>query len=191
MIALRHGVPLVSMPSGRCVVFNKQWIISALQQAAAATGEERWLIAFPITDAIIIYLQRDFQENSIPLHQLEQVIYKMLHSLHHDAIAACFSLPDPPVSLSLVDLVHQAGSGYELAFFQLLQKKLQGIAQSNSLRLEIEGLEPCLRLLTHRLRLGRHDVLREEIVNYIRLYGHSNLFRTTRNKTQSLEIEIS
>jgi len=191
MIALRHGVPLVSMPNGRYVVFNKQWLISALQQAAATTGHERWLVAFPITDAIIIYLQREFKENSIALHDLEKVIYKMLISLRHDAIASRFSLPDPPVCLSLVDLVHQAGNGYELAFFQLLRKHLQSITQSSSLRLEVEGLEQCLRLLTHRLRLGRHDILREEIVNYIRCYSHSNSFCTLRKNIQSLEIEIS
>ena len=190
MIALRQGIPLVTIPNGRCVAFNKQWISSALQQAAGSLGYDRWLTAFPITDAITIYLQREFEENSITIPHLEGAIRKMLLTLNHGDIADCFFLPDPPISLSLVDLVHQAGSGYELAFFQLLQKQLQVIAQSNSLRLEIDDLEPCLRLLKHRLRLGRNDTLREEIVNYIRRYGRSPFFRNVRRNKRPLEIAL-
>lgn len=191
MIALRHGIPLIITPNGRSACFNQQWIVNALQQAAERADHECWPMASAITDAITIYLQQEFEEMVIKLPHLEQVIRKLLSSLKHDDIAASFFLPDPPVYLSLVDLVQEAGAGYELAFFQLLRKRLQDIAESSSLRLELGDLEPCLRLLQHRLRLGRHDILREEIVNYIRRYGRSPFFRNKRKNQKPLEIELS
>ncbi|MFZ4116460.1 MAG: hypothetical protein ACOYK6_07035 [Chthoniobacterales bacterium] len=191
MIALRHGIPLVMTPRGHATCFNKQWITAALKQAAERSGQEHWSLSEAITDAIAIYLQQEFEGTIIRLSQLEHVIQTLLISLHHRDVATCFSLPDPPIYLSLVDLVQEAGTGYELAFFQLLRKRLQESAESSSLRLEIADLEPCLRLLKHRLRLGRHDLLRDEIVNYIRRYGHSRFFRNKRKNQKPLEIELS
>ena len=191
MIALRQGIPLLVTPNGRPASFTKQWIIGALEQAAELAGLEHWSMASALTDAIAIYLQQEFEGTMITLFQLEEVIQKLLISLKHDAIAASFFLPDPPASLSLVDLVQEAGTAYELVFFPLLRKRLHEIAESSSLRLEISDLEPCLRLLQHRVRLGRHNILREEIVNYIRRYGCSHFFRNKRKNQKPLEIELS
>ncbi|KAB2644734.1 MAG: hypothetical protein DVB29_01060 [Verrucomicrobia bacterium] len=191
MIVLRHGIPLVITPKGHSASFNKEWIIVALEQASKRAGQEHWSMASELTDAITIYLQQECKGTVITLEKLEKVIENLLISLKYEAIAATFSLPDPPVSLSLLELVQEAGTAYELVFFPLLRKRLQEIAESSSLRLEINDLEPCLRQLQHRVRLGSHDILREEIVNFIRRYGRSHFFLNKRKNQKPLEIELS
>lgn len=189
MIALRHGIPLIIDSHGLPANFNKQWIKEALDHAAQQAGHDYCCLGIALTDAIVIYLQQEFKETVIKVSELEEVVQTLLTSLKHDHIADSFFLPDPPIYFSLVDLVLEAGTGYELAFFKLLRTRLEQIAESSSLRLEIGDLQPCLRLLKDRVRLGSHDVLREEIVDYIRCYGRSHSFQKRRQ--QPLEIELS
>ena len=191
MIALRHGIPLVIMPDGQAVSFEKQWIIGALQTAANATGYKRWWPAEHITKSITIYLSQELSTSSIKFLQLEKVVINLLRSLGHNDIASHFSLPHPPAHLSLLDLVREAGTGYELAFFHLLGERLQGITQSSTQRLEIFDLEPSLRLLSYRRRTLQREALREEIVNYIREYSHWGQRKNKRTIQQSLEIELT
>lgn len=163
----------------------------ALQQAAQLHGHERWPVSFALADAIVIYLQQDLEKNKVSFSYLEEIILNLLTSLHYDKIAASFSLPDPPSTLSLLELAHEAGNGYELVFFQLLQQRLQKIAQSNSLALKIDDLEPCLKSLSHRSKSKLHRSLREEVVNYIRNYGSSSFFQQYRSADVPFEIELS
>lgn len=188
MIALADGLPLVSMPDGRSVSFDKSWIIRALQRAAELHGHDRWPASFALADAIVTYLQQDLEKTRVTLVDLKEMILSLLTSLHYHEIAASFSLPDPPTTLSLLDLAAEAGNGYELVFFQLLQQRLQKMAQSKSLTLKIADLEPCLRFLSHRSKSKLHRSLREEIVHYIR--GFSFFFQH-RDKKTPLEIELS
>lgn len=189
MIALRQGIPLLMTPNGDAAHFNQEWIKDALDDAAKVAGHEYWSIGRALTDTITMYLQQEFAGSIIKVSELEHLVQKLLSSLNHDQIAASFFLPDPPVYLSLLDLVLEAGSGYELAFFQLLGKRLQEIAESKSLRVEISDLNPCLRLLKQRLRLRCQDRLRDEIVNYIRNYSSFHFFKKIRQTP--LEIELS
>ena len=117
MIALSNGIPLVTLPNGQSVSFNKQWIIGALQQAAQLHGYQYWSMALPLADAVTIYLRQEIEENTVSISYLEIIIRNLLSSLHYHEIAASFLLPDPPATFSLLDLVREAGSGYELAFF--------------------------------------------------------------------------
>ena len=191
MIALRHGIPLVTMPDGRTASFDKQWIIGALQTAAHKTGYKRWWPAEHIAKSITIYLSQEFDAHSIKFLQLEEALSNLLQSLGYNDIADCFSLPDPPIYLSLLDLVREADTGYELAFFKLLSERLKAITYSTTQRLEILDLEPSLRLLTYRRRLLRRDLLREEVVSYIREYTKSGQFKNKNRRKHPLEIEVS
>ena len=78
--------------------------------------------------------------------------------------------PAPPrVQVSLVELARAAGSGYELAFFELLGRRLRELCREPGSYFELLGLEPCVKLLRARKTWSRDcDALRSEIVGFVR-----------------------
>ena len=188
MIALRDGMPLVSLLDGRNTAFDKRWITSSLRDAAEHAGYHRWWLAEHIAESVSVYLKRDCDENCVPVTSLQAAVLDVLENLGFSDVAGHFRLPDPPVSLSLADLVREAGEGYELAFFGLLANRLQSVADSHAVRLEICGLGDCLRLLGRRAKRLRRTGLRDEIVTFIRQHGKS--VSTTRPDAP-LEIQLS
>ena len=188
MIALRDGTPLVVLPDGRNTSFDKRWITASLQQAAEHVGHHRWWLAEHIAESVSIYLKRDYDENSVPVNNLQAAVLEVLEYLGFQDVAEHFSLPDPPVSLSLAELVREAGEGYELAFFGLLGNRLQSVALSRTARLEIRDLSVCLRLLGQKSRRPKREGLCEEIVAFIRQHGQA--VRSSR-RGEPLEIQLS
>lgn len=186
MIALRDGTPLVTLPDGGNVFFEKGWIISSIRAAAERAGYSRWWLAEHIAESVTIYLKRDFQENSVAIPNLQEAVTGVLNSLGHADVAAQFRLPDPPVRLSLKEIAREAGEGYELAFFGLLGNRLNNATISHAARLEIHDLSECLRLLgTGR---NRARILREEIVDFIRQHGR---LAGDCREGEPLEIQLS
>jgi hypothetical protein len=73
------------------------------------------------------------------------------------------------VRLSLVELAREAGSGYELAFFDHLGRRLQTLLRSGTTYLELIGLTPCVKQLRARKCWSREcDALQAEIVSFVR-----------------------
>jgi hypothetical protein len=191
MIALRDGMPLISLPDGRSTSFDKRWIIASLLKAASSAGHERWWLSEHIAESLSVYLQRDFDDNCVPVVSLQEAVLDILETLGFSDVAKHFSLPDPPLSLSLADLVRQAGEGYELAFFALLGDRLQCVAVSRVTRLEINDLSDCLKMLGRKKgRNARPSKagLRDEIVSFIRQHGESV---GSIRREEPLEIQLS
>jgi hypothetical protein len=188
MIALRDGLPLIALPDGRNTSFDKRWVTASLQKAAEQAGYHRWWLAEHIAESVAVYLKRDYEENCVPVISLQAAVLDVLENLGFSDVAGYFRLPDPPLNLSLVDLVREAGDGYELAFFSLLRDRLQSVASSHVARLEIRDLSACLQAFGRRSKRNRREVLREEIVSFIRQHGQAVV--STRQK-EPLEIQLS
>jgi hypothetical protein len=186
MIALRDGLPLVSLPDGRNTLFDKTWIAASIRNAAEQAGYSRWWLAGHIAESVSVYLQRDFEAGSVGIPNLQEAVTGVLGSLGYGDVASHFRLPDPPVRLSLSEIAREAGGGYELAFFGLLGDRLQRVAGSHAARLEIHDLSGCIRLLGNRRNRARR--LREEIVDFIRLHGRA---AGSNRPGEPLEIELS
>jgi len=149
MIALRDGLPLIALPDGRNTSFDKRWVTASLQKAAEQAGYHRWWLAEHIAESVAVYLKRDYEENCVPVISLQAAVLDVLENLGFSDVAGYFRLPDPPLNLSLVDLVREAGDGY---------------------------------------KRNRREVLREEIVSFIRQHGQAVV--STRQK-EPLEIQLS
>lgn len=191
MIALLDGMPLIELPDGRNTSFDKRWITTSLLKAAERAGYQRWWLAEHIAESVSVYLQRDFEENCVDIESLQAAVLDILETLGFSDVGGHFNLPPPPLSLSLAELVREAGDGYELAFFGLLGNRLQSVAGSRVARLEIRDLSDCLLLLgkkkgrtTRPMRAG----LRDEIVSFIRQQSVS--VSVTRHG-EPLEIQLS
>jgi hypothetical protein len=84
-------------------------------------------------------------------------------------IVPYFTPAPPPISISLLDIAYEAGTGYELAFFDLLEKRIQLLLETGVDNLHLCSLQTCVKHL-RGARLWTHacDPLREEIVCFIR-----------------------
>jgi hypothetical protein len=73
------------------------------------------------------------------------------------------------IQISLVELAREAGTAYELAFFDKLGRCIQELLRDRRGRFELLGLEPCVKLLRARKVWSRDcDALRAEIVSFAR-----------------------
>ena len=84
-------------------------------------------------------------------------------------VAPHFDPGQPAVRLSLVEIAREAGTGYELLFFQCLGGKLRKLLGSGTTSFEFTGLTPCVKHLRARKSWNREcDSLRSEIVEFVR-----------------------
>jgi hypothetical protein len=85
-----------------------------------------------------------------------------------------FEVGRPVIKISLVELAQAAGAGYELAFFNLLGRRLHEAARDEGSYFELFGLERCVKLLRAKKLWSRDcDALRDEIVCFTRLQSGS------------------
>jgi hypothetical protein len=93
----------------------------------------------------------------------------VLQVIGYADVADHFEPLPPPIRLSLADLAREAGAGYELLFFRLLQAELRAIADSPSVRVELFDLNPCVKMLRSAKNWRRDCTgLRTEIVRFVR-----------------------
>ena len=58
----------------------------------------------------------------VAFSQLSQTVRYVLKVIGYKEIIPYFSPAPPPISISLLEIAREAGTGYELAFFDLLEK---------------------------------------------------------------------
>lgn len=169
MIAFKNNIPLVRFDDGHVMEFQGRWLAEGLARAAHRAGYQKWWLAEHVTETVATYLRNDFAAPAVTLPQLRTAVQSVLQVIGYADVAEHFEPLPPPVRLSLADLAREAGAGYELLFFRLLQTRLRDIADSPSIRVELFDLQPCVKLLRCAKNWRRDCAgLRAEIVRFIR-----------------------
>ena len=169
MIALADGLPLVQIDTGRAIAFERDWLLRTVVQAAAKAGYQKWWLAEHVTESVVSYLTLQFEQNVISIPELVKAVQSVLQVIGYAEIAPHFVPGLPGARLSLVELAREAGTGYELLFFQRLGGQLRSLLGSGTTYFELTGLAPCVKQLRSRKSWSREcDALRTEIVNFVR-----------------------
>lgn len=169
MIALADGLPLIKLDDGRVVTFRRDWIVRALAKAAFKAGYQKWWLAEHVTETVASYLASHFEANAISVPQLSRLVMDVLQVIGYADISPFFAPGIPGERLNLVDLVREAGSGYELAFFNRLGDRLQSLIGAGTTDVDMVGLASCVKQLRARKTWSRGcDALQEEIVSFVR-----------------------
>lgn len=169
MIALIDGLPLVEFDGGRIVAFERNWMIASLLQAAQKAGYPQWWLAEHVTESIATYLRLRFDENVVGLPRLAKAVQSVLQVIGYAEVASHYCPSPPPRKVSLFELALAAGSGYELAFFEMLGRTLQEMIGATPSHFELFGLERCVKQLRAKKVWCRDcDTLRAEIVAFVR-----------------------
>src|SRR4051812_35260082 len=120
MIALKDDLPLIQLDNGHSVNFDRAWLVRSLSRAAAKAGYQQWWLADHVAQSVTEYLRAQREENVLPVERLNAAVRSVLEVIGYPEVGQHFVSGRPKVRVSLVELARDAGSGYELAFFELL-----------------------------------------------------------------------
>jgi hypothetical protein len=169
MIALPNDLPLIRLDNGDAIPFEPEWLRHSLSTAARKAGLQEWWLAPHVAASVAEYLRTEHGEPVVESGRLENAVREVLQVIGYAEVGRHFLVGRPILAISLVDLARQAGTGYELAFFELLGRRLADAFSSLTPHFQLVGLETSVRLLRQRKVWSRDcDSLRSEIVSFTR-----------------------
>src|SRR6266516_3466106 len=169
MVAFKEEFPYLRTDSGQLFEFNRDWLHAAITRAADEAGYPRWWLTDHVTESIAFYLHLRNDENVVAFSQLSQTVRYVLKAIGYKEIVPHLAPSPPPISISLLDIAHHAGAGYELAFFDLLEKRISSLIETGADNLRLCSLQSCVKHLRGVKTWTRAcDALREEIVCFVR-----------------------
>src|SRR5438477_12390920 len=169
MVAFKEEFPYLRTESGQLFEFNRDWLHAAITRAADKAGYPSWWLTDHVTESIAFYLRLRNDESVVAFSQLSQTVRYVLKAIGYKEIIPYFTPAPPPISISLVDIAQEAGTGYELAFFDLLEKRIHTLIETGVDNLQLCSLQACVKYLRRTKVWTRAcDARREEIVCFIR-----------------------
>jgi hypothetical protein len=182
MIAYPQRLPLVVWRNSRLVPLSERWLVESIHEAAGKAGYPEWELAPHIARAIAVFLEEEFNRNTITLNQLQDMLAESIDKIGFPDVAKASVILSPKVSISLLDLARR--SSLELFFFPMLHQKIEDAIGYEASGLIFEEIRPCVKVL-HQARRWKDtcEELRDRIVDYIR-------FSLRQNKLQNLDLVI-
>src|SRR5437870_9765107 len=124
MVAFKEEFPYLRTESGQLFEFNRDWLHAAITRAAHKAGYPSWWLTDHVTESIAFYLRLRNDASVVSFSQLSQTVRSVLKVIGYKEIIPHFAPAPPPISISLFEIAEQAGTGYELAFFDLLERRI-------------------------------------------------------------------
>ena len=169
MIAFRNDLPLITLPDGQAHAFEPEWLFLSLESAARRAGYPRWWLCGHVTESVTLHLKTQSSQTALSCEELERSVRSVLQCIGYSEIGKLFAFAQPAMEISMLELAREAGSGYELAFFDLLAKRIQSALSRSPIHFALRGLEPAVKLLRARRAWSRDcEALRCEIVAFTR-----------------------
>jgi hypothetical protein len=169
MIAFRNDLPLVSHPGGQAHTFDAERLLVSLECAARKAGYPKWWLCEHVTQSVLLHFRTEFLGSTVSSAELESAVRAALQCIGYSEVGQLFSFTPPSQEVSVLQLARQAGSGYELAFFDLLARQIRALVLNASTHFVLCGLEPAVKLLRSKKAWCRDcETLRCEIVVFTR-----------------------
>ena len=169
MIAPRDEMPLVQFEGGELSAFDAGWLTRRLVHAAAKAGYPHWWLAEHVAASVSNYLRHRYDGHVLTAPRLADAVASVLQVIGYAEVASHFEPGPPPARVSLLELAKKAGNGYELAFFELLNRVMQQFLASRAAYFEFFDLDLCVKELKSRKVWARDcQSLSEEIIAFLR-----------------------
>ncbi len=169
MVAFKEEFPYLRCESGQLFEFTRDWLHAAITRAADQAGYPSWWLTDHVTESIAFYLRLRTDESVVAFSQLSQTVRYVLKVIGYKEIVPYFTPGPPPISISLLDLACEAGTGYELAFFDLLEKRIESLIGAGTDTLHLCSLPAAVKHLQgSKVWTRACDILREEVVCFVR-----------------------
>ena len=180
MIAFQDFLPLILLPDGRTLAFEQEWLTRLLGVAADRAGCAKWWMAEHVACSIDFWMRTHTNDNVILSTRFVKAVRDALEAVGYGQIGFHFEQTAPFHRISLLDVAREAGTEYELGFFQRLVEYLQRVIRTGSTYCELHDLEHCVKFLCNRKTGSRQcESLRREIVTFARTATQLRLEPTT------------
>lgn len=167
MIALPTSLPLIKISQDNLAACDAEWLRRNLREAAARTEVPEWF-ADDVVSGVITFLRNHYEGSTITIESLYDRIRDTLENLGLNDLAEELTPTPPPLRISLTDLARKAGTGYELAFFQLLEQRFHSATSNGAEHVYFYDLRNCVQRLTAvRKWTKRCETLQNEITGFL------------------------
>src|SRR5438105_10704452 len=169
MVAFKEEFPYLRCDSGQLFEFDRDWLHAAITRAADEAGYPRWWLTDHVTESIAFYLRLRTDESVVAFSQLSQTVLYLMKVIGYKEIIPHFAPAPPPITVPLIDIAREAGAAYELAFFDLLEKRIHALIDMGVENLNLCALHACVKHLRGvKVWTRSCDTLRSEIVCFVR-----------------------
>ena len=181
MITLKDSLPLLRRNESEDSPLRQDWLCFCLCRAAEKAGYNQWWLAEHVAASVFCYFSTTYDRNTVTLKEVHEIVCLVLQAIGYAEVGVHFEILNPPSELCLIDLAREAGSGYELAFFQLLKERVQPILSNHASNVNVYGLQSCDRYLRSVKTWSRScSRLRIEIVEFLRAQLEQTNLKTDR-----------
>ncbi len=169
MVAFKEEFPYLKSESGQLFEFDQRWLREAITRAANDAGYPSWWLTDHVTESIAFYLRLRNDETFVAFNQLSQTVRYVLSVIGYKEIGPHFTPRPPPITISLFELAQSAAAGYELAFFEGLSRRIEGLIHAQVERVQFVSLNSSVKHLRGaRIWSRACEQLRAEIVAFVR-----------------------
>src|SRR5688572_32974818 len=84
MIAFRDDLPLIQLPNGNVVAFDRDWLARALNVAAHRCGYAKWWLAAHVAESVHVWLKTLEDQRVIPVAQLTRAVRSALQVIRSE-----------------------------------------------------------------------------------------------------------
>ena len=161
-------LPLIRVSHDNLSRYQPEWLLDVLEKAARRTDDVPPWLAEDISKGVESYLRNHYDKAIIDVSELFDRIRSTLIDLGLESMAAELMEKAPPIRISLTKLAREAGAGYELAFFNLLNRQFASATGSGSHLLICYGLRKCVKHLVDTGHWNsRCEALKSEIIDFL------------------------
>ncbi len=147
MISFIGNRPAIQVGRHQVTDYDPAWLDDALRKAARAAEQDDFPFLMEIRSGVAQYLENACPLRLLHLHELFEKIRKMLDKIGCGHIARHLQPLAPPLTISLVHAAMEAGSGYELAFFEKLRSELEELRSDGAGEIRFTGIRECVLIL--------------------------------------------
>jgi hypothetical protein len=156
---------------GRYQVFDYDtaWLDDALLRAAKAADLNDFPFVSEIRSGIVQYLEQACKLRLLNLEELFEKVRKMLVKIGCEHIAKHLQPIAPPLTISLVHAAMEAGTGYELAFFEKLRAELEELRGQGAEEIRFTGLRESVLILRSAKKWDKRcEMILQEIEAFLK-----------------------
>ena len=117
-------MPVLQIGEHQLINYDTYWIRRAIENAAIRANQPHFAFIDDVYDGIVYYLEHKCPLRLLAIESLFTRIRYTLKRIGCEAIANAIAVECPPITISLERAAIEAGNGYELAFYQILQSEM-------------------------------------------------------------------
>lgn len=181
MISFIGNRPAIQIGPYQVVDYDVAWLDDALRRAAAKAEVGDVPFLGEIRAAVVLYLESKCSLRLMHLEDLYAKLRRMLEQIGCQPIAEQLEPVAPPVTVSLVRAVLEAGNGFELALFAKLRGNLGELREVGAEKVRLVGVRPGILALRGVDKwTSACDGLLSELHSFVSAWNHEQLAATRR-----------